>query len=232
MDGERQPWERQPWDTKQSWQAFRIYLLQEQPRSLIKALREYQRSIGREPTQRNTIPGYWKTWSAERGELTWTQRAAAYDDYLAEQERAKWEQRRLALKEQEWEIGSRLLERGQQMLMFPLSVQKKEEVADADGKQVRSVTIIMPAEWKLGDIPKVVQAGSKLARLSADEPTDIIDWREEARKAGVDPDAFKESIREIIAQMGGALHPGSAGGDESDDAVGAAVCDVPEDVLE
>lgn len=232
MDGERRLWERQPWDTKQSWQAFRIYLLQEQPRSLIKALREYQRSIGREPTRRNTIPGYWKTWSSERGELTWAQRAAAYDDYLAEQERAKWEQRRLALKEQEWEIGSRLLERGQQMLMFPLSVQKKEEVADEDGKQVHSVTIIMPAEWKLGDIPKVVQAGSKLARLSADEPTDIIDWHEEARKAGVDPDAFKESIREIIAQMGGALHPGGAGGDEPDDGDGEAVCGVSADVLE
>lgn len=232
MDGERQPWERQPWDTKQSWQAFRIYLLQEQPRSLIKALREYQRSIGREPTRRNTIPGYWKTWSSERGELTWAQRAAAYDDYLAEQEREKWEKRRLELKEQEWEIGSKLLERGQQMLMFPLSMQKKEEVADADGKQVHSVTIIMPAEWKLGDIPKVVQAGSKLARLSADEPTEIVDWREEARKAGVDPDAFKESIREIIAQMGGAVHPGGAGGGEPDDSDGEAICGVSEDVLE
>ena len=91
--GER-PWERQTWDTDASFAAFQAYL---RTRSVPEA---YRQKPGK--SQAKQAPGVWNNWAAAKnakgklipGALTWKQRAAAWDDHLARQERQGEEEER------------------------------------------------------------------------------------------------------------------------------------------
>lgn len=213
MDENPRPWERQPYDTQATWQYFQLYLEQDPPRSLLAAYRKW-RSRGGSSEARPTkqVPGGWRNVAAGKtsrgkplpGAMSFEQRAAAWDDHLADIERQKWAERRLQLKEKEWELGQKLLDKAQQMLMFPVVAQES-----ADGK-----SIILPAGWKFRDIPAVLAQASKLARLAAEMSTEniSIDWREEARKAGIDPDAiFRQLVSRFEEQLGRQDAAGSLG---------------------
>jgi hypothetical protein len=130
------------------------------------------------------------------GRLSWAQRAAAYDDWLAGEERAKWAQRRLELKEKEWNLASQLMDKAGQMLLFPVVAQEQ-----VDGK-----TVIMPAGWRFKDIPPVAQVASRLARLAADMHTENVsmDWRTEAAQEGLNPDEILRKLTDqFTAQLAG-----------------------------
>jgi hypothetical protein len=114
---ERPLWERQPWDTKSSFAAFQLWLLQdERPRSLDAA---YRLHVGRECYASGTkirASDTWRRWYQARDKdgqrlpdsKTWEERAAAYDEHLAAQERRKWEARRRQVREQDWDVGDEL----------------------------------------------------------------------------------------------------------------------------
>lgn len=206
------PWERQPYDTQASWVYFQLYQEQDPPRSVLVAYRKWRRREGvNEAAPPKKLPGSWSNLSAGKtrrgdpipGAMTWEQRALAWDDHLAALERQKWAERRLALKEKEWDISHKLLEKAEQMLMFPVVAQES-----ADGR-----AIIMPAGWRFRDVSAIADAASKLARLAADMKTAQIeiDWREEARKAGIlDPDElFRQVVRHFEERLDGADAEGS-----------------------
>ncbi len=118
-------WERQPWDSDASFACFQIWLLQdERPRSLDAAYRVY---VGRERYANGTLiraSDHARRWyQAKNGKgepipnaKTWPERAAAYDDHLAEQDRLRWEQRHRQLRERDWTAGEELRELAAQML--------------------------------------------------------------------------------------------------------------------
>jgi hypothetical protein len=211
MTDEPKPWERQPYDTQASWTYFQLYLEQDPPRSALAAYRKYRSQKGLNEAVVKHLPGSWRNMAVGKtnsgnpipNAMTWEYRALAWDDHLATLERLKWVERRLSLKEKEWDVAQKLLERAQQMLMFPVVAQES-----ADGK-----TIIMPAGWKFRDLPSVVAAASKLARLAADMSTEnvSVDWREEARKAGIDdPDAiFRITVEQFERHLAGEDAEGS-----------------------
>lgn len=201
-------WERQPYDTAKSWAMFQLYLEQDAPRSIAGCYRKWQARKGKKEARQ--VPGSFRAIAAGKtsraepipGALSFEERARAFDDYVTELERRKWVERRLKLKEQEWESGTKLLEKVQQMLMFPVMAQES-----ADGR-----TIIMPAGWNFRDVPAMLSAASKIARLAAEMHTDSIklDWREEAKKYGVDnPDAI---FRELVDKLEGELARDDAAG--------------------
>ena len=208
------PWERQPYDTPASWVYFQIYLELDPPRSINEAYRIYRARKGKKTARNQGAPGHWrelaagKDWNGQPidGALTWADRAAAWEDHLAALERQKWVKRRLELKEKEWDVGEKLLERAQEMLLFPVAATMTED----------EKTIIMPAKWTMRDIPAVAAAASKIARLAADMATEnvSIDWREEARKAGIeDPDAiYRRLVEHFQAALAGADDAGSLEG--------------------
>ena len=124
MADERPLWERHPWDTKASFDRFhRFYLAQDAPRSLNEAYRRYRAEKGPQqgrneaaPKRSLRAPGGWVRWfrgqdskgQPKPGAKTWAERAAAYDEHLAEQDRQKWEARRRQVREQDWGAGEEL----------------------------------------------------------------------------------------------------------------------------
>lgn len=191
-------WERQAWDTPMGFEFFRYYLNQEAPRSLLKAYNEFRRSkMGQNRakdsryvpgTYRNIAQGKTGRGISKIGAVDFKTRALAWEDHIASLEREKWKDRKLELQETEWKIANELLDKAKLMLAFPIV-----EQLSADG-----MTLIRPADWKLRDIMPVAQLGSQLARLAAGMETENIkiNWQDEARKAGYDPDSlFTEWVK-------------------------------------
>ncbi len=167
MTDEHNPWERQPWDTSASFQAFRVYLEQEAPRSVVEA---YRQKTGKEKAKVSQAPGGWNNWAGGKDykgdpipdALPWAKRAEAWDDHLAEQDILKWEQRRAEQREREWGTSNTLFDKAQQMLKFPVV-----ETTTKDGQ-----TIVKPAKWTFRDAAAIADLASKLARLAAEMETE------------------------------------------------------------
>lgn len=123
-------WERQRWDTDASFARFHeYYLSQEQPRSIDDAYRHYYAAarglqVGHKRVTQKRAPGQWRRWARGQngkgkpipGAKTWEERAAAYDNYLAELDRLKWQQRHRQLREQDWQAGTELRDLAAQIL--------------------------------------------------------------------------------------------------------------------
>jgi hypothetical protein len=183
---------------------FSIYLSLKIPRTIDQAYAVYKVQRGGEQVAKgHRAPGFFSAWAAgkdSKGKVThpsavsWIMRANAWDDHLAsldrQQEAIRWLERRQQLREDEWEIGTQLVERTRRMLQFPLTVIERSE----DGK----VTVVMPAAWKGSDIPRMAESASKMRRLAADLATDQVqvnDWRVDARAAGIeDPEALLQQV--------------------------------------
>jgi hypothetical protein len=95
----------------------------------------------------------------------WKERALEWDRFQDKIEQAKWARRRVATREKEWELSSELIRKAEGMLRFPLSRVRQES---EDGK---TITVIEPADWRFGDIHRVIGMASRLARLAANMET-------------------------------------------------------------
>ncbi len=168
-------WARQPWDSDASFARFHEYYLpQESPRSLNEAYRRYLADRrgpdkGQTKAREKEAPGGWRRWfRGQNGKgqpipdaKTWEQRAAAYDDYLAEIDRAKWEQRHRDLREQDWQAGAdlralagQILEQTPQFLTT-----KRRLIRGKDGAPDQLVTTV---ELDGAFMLKVIDLASKL----------------------------------------------------------------------
>lgn len=157
-------WQRRKGESSQAFAAFQVYLELGAERSVAGAYR--QKSGKHAATQ---APGQWNLWATQ---WEWVARATAYDNHLSrirqaateaavEAEARKWEERRSALREREWTMADRLLERAEKMLEHPLTRTKGE-----DGKTV------VPAGWRQVDVAAMVEMASKVARLATEMETD------------------------------------------------------------
>lgn len=206
---DRRPlWERQPWDTQASFAAFQFYLEQEPSRSMLVAYRNYQYKKGKNPANFKQAPGSWKQWASAQdadakpidGAATWAQRAQAWDDFLLAEDRKLWIKRQREQREKEWEQGTRIVQRVDEGLMFPML---RSEQMDANG---HVVTVIEPMDWTFSSLVTAAAQAMKMRRLAAGMDTEQVrlDWRREAQSAGVDPDAvMRELVAKIKAQLAG-----------------------------
>jgi hypothetical protein len=139
------PQERRPEETAKAYAAFVEYLRLGPQRSMEAAAKNLQKTLG---TLRH--------WSERHG---WVARAADYDALCVEQEMAvqevlrksravDWVKRQESLKEAEWEIAERCIEKAKDLLGRP------------------------DVRWSGGDIAKLLDVASKLARLATGMETD------------------------------------------------------------
>jgi len=214
-----QPWERQEWDTEYSWACFHDhYLAQRSPRFVEAAYDSYvQAKYSRKPKyiskrcrqwanaqdcQNVSLPGAW----------TWVQRAGAWDDHLAALDVALWEERRLKERNEEWDMSTKLKEKVQQMLLFPLARTERTTDVSPDG-MVTSVTAVYPTRWNMSHVASFANAAVQIARLALGMET-------ERKAVEVDlervlatlPDEFREAVcQELIGQVWGGGNVEGAG---------------------
>jgi hypothetical protein len=158
----------------------------------------YRKARGLQTTTKR-VAGRWQHWY----ELyQWKDRAEAYDQHLSLLEFQNAEEsikqkasaalaRREEIRQQELELAQKLISRATEMLGFPLV----EKTVEKDGKTV----ILKPADWSLSDIPRFVEVGDKLLRLSNDMET--------ARVALEVDKAIDASLEEIFNVLEKILEP-------------------------
>jgi hypothetical protein len=154
--------------------ALNDYALMGAGRSLAGLIQKY---AGRMPgsTSPTTNLIVLKRWSAADA---WQDRVARYDVLLVERERAayeaRWAHRREAEREETWQLAQALRDKARKMLEFPLAdvEQVTARRPGPGGVQHIDMTVIKPARWALRDIATMGETAAKLARLSADLPTE------------------------------------------------------------
>lgn len=199
-------WERMPEETPRAYAAFEVYVRLGPQRSLQKVSRELGKSAA-----------FLSRWSSK---YSWVERSRCYDD----EERERQCQLRLAaeaseahkraarmkdLREEEFVVGTKLIEKAKAMLAVPHVQVKKEEETEQlpDGKTlVRKITIIQPARWNFVEAARIVEVASKLIRLSLGMCVDGREFgqacREHAFKAENGADELTDAELEVIIRRG------------------------------
>lgn len=186
MTDERKPWDRQRDDEgklepNRWYSRFTAYRLAGPNRSLLGCVNREREQKGIK--RYNSVPG---AWSRAFDKWRWRERAEAWDEHRRQEDEAKWQERREELREKEWDTASKLLEKAEQMLRFPVSKAIVEE----------KNTIIEPAGWKFRDVTAIAETASKLARLASGIET----ARETASVLNIDVTQLTDEQLERIAR--------------------------------
>lgn len=132
-----------------------------------------------------------QSWRLASEKWQWQQRAEAFDEHERAQQVAEWQRRRDELREHEWKFSQELLDKARQMLVFPLA---KTVRSTQDGGQT-IVTEVYPAQWKLADTARILEAASKLARLAVGEETERIGIHNDVQ---ITADDLVQAAREVM----------------------------------
>jgi hypothetical protein len=199
MADELREWDQQPGEKTLWYDRFWKWL--HDPRRSMMAVYNGERDKARKG-KAESPPGAWK--KAAR-QWKWAGRAQAWDDYEHERLDEEWEAQRKQRREVEWSTALALIERVNQMLVFPLASTTLEQEAEEPGSKVRNVMTVNPARWNFRDAALIAETASKLARLATGQATEsvAIDWRTTAAEAGLDPDdpMFHEIVKKILDRM-------------------------------
>lgn len=145
-------------------QGLRDYALMGARRSLRELVERYNNvpSTEKPPTRYFNTIGRWSQ------NYEWVARVNRHDEI--EQERAieEWRERQKEIRSTEWDMASRLIERAERMLEFPI---RETETTMEDG--VTRLTI-KPVKWSGGTPARYLDLASKLARLAAEMETENI----------------------------------------------------------
>jgi len=128
-----------------------------------------------------------RQWSAK---FDWVERSKDWDGFLAEiqqkkaqkileEDAVKWARRRVDLREQEFTLAEKLMERANDILKMPLTQEiikgTKKVMVEVDGEEheveVDTVTIIQPVKVTFRDAATMAEIASKMLRLSAEMET-------------------------------------------------------------
>ena len=182
-------WERRDGEPNKWFDRFQTYLLLGPSRSLYAAYTAWRERSGAKSAQKRAgLPQSWRL-AAEKWQ--WQQRAEAFDGHERAQQVAEWQRRRDELREHEWKFSQELLDKARQMLVFPLA---KTVRSTQDGGQT-IVTEVYPAQWKLADTARMLEAASKLARLAVGEETERIGIHNDVQ---ITADDLVQAAREVM----------------------------------
>lgn len=178
----RSPWERLPHEGVKAFDAFKLYGEKGTGRTLRTVAAELRKSVG--------LIGRWAS------KYHWQFRVQAFDDWrqaqVIEGERKElvaqgkeWAKRFRSVREDEWALAQQLLERGKQMVKWPLTQQSVreerytlDELREAVAAQrflVKSVTELHPSRWTVDTARGIIELASKLMRLATGAPTEVTD---------------------------------------------------------
>lgn len=165
-------WERQKGETAKAYASFCFYRDAGADRTVVAA---YRTVYGRPNAK--TPAGWFNAWP---GKYKWSDRVFAYEGHMQAielNERQKtlqiksleWAEKEQESREQIFTTAQKMIDRAEAILAVPLF--KKEVVQTDDGVTHH----IYPTDkWSLRDVRGLVMDGTKLIRLMADMPTDII----------------------------------------------------------
>ncbi len=160
-----QQWDKQENETGKAYAAFSSYL-QLGDRSHAKLVEKLGKSSGYTRVLEN--------WS---GTYNWVERAEAYDAYIDTRAREKAEkdviERRAKLQEREWKASEGLIDRAMEILKLPLTQRTiTDQKRNEKGEEVAVFYTIEPVNFTGRDAARLMDAGSKLGRLSTGMTTD------------------------------------------------------------
>lgn len=175
-------WLQQEDESAQAYEAFKLYLDLGPARSFNAA---YRQSRGLQKGVKRATPGRWLRWSSR---YRWVLRARAFDlanADLADDARqaalakkaAEWERRRAAQREKDYALGAALQARARKLLN-----------ADLDARA--------------GDVARMAEVGSKLARLATGMETDSTKVNV-AGSISLDIDLSDKTDDELISYLAG-----------------------------
>lgn len=191
-------WRREDREPNLWFERFTRFRLRGPRRSLLAAYNAEREEQG--GVRRTKVPG---AWDRAAKQWQWRERAEAWDEHQRQREESAWERRRRDLRKQEWITSQALIDKADQMLKFPLAKTTKEDKS-ADGKNV-VVTTVLPMNWSMRDAANLLKAASQLGRSAVgdDDASADTDWREQARKIGVDPEQLlKRIVTELMGDNG------------------------------
>lgn len=97
----------------------------------------------------------------------------------------KWASRRIDLREDGFEVGKLLIDRGKQLLSLPIAKKRIEKTIEVNGQQIETVTYLEFREHPR-DGMNYIKEGVKLQRLSADMSTENLNLKPEDLDADLD----------------------------------------------
>lgn len=195
----RRAWDRRPDETAAAFAAFGAY----------KDLGVGRRSVrlaweARTGRSRGVLaPTRWRAWSKQH---QWPERARCWDEWLAnlyeaearrriEQDAAAHAAQLQAQRENELRTGQRLMAKATEMLSFPIS--SRTVKAEDDG---RTVVIISPLKWTLGDAARMADVACKLIRRATGQP--VSDVELEASERAASWREISDEGRRLVREMG------------------------------
>ena len=165
MTETRELWRRQIGETPKAFKAFCHYRnMPAMERSVPKAY-----AIG-SPNSPHRKDGntHWKIWA---NKYNWLERAAAYDEHLYERDRLKWEARRQAVKERDYEQGEALRKLADQLLItsHDFIQENRQFIPGENGKPDKE---IIRQAIDAPTMLKIIDLASKIQRLATGETTE------------------------------------------------------------
>lgn len=178
-------WHRQPGEPAKWFDRFSLYLQLGPGRSLWAAYQQARQRSGAESAGKRGqgMPRSWRL-AAER--YQWQLRAEAYDTSKQQEELEEWERRRAELRKQQWDTSQAMLNKAQQMMVFPL----QKTVRHDEG----AVTEIYPTRWTMGDAARLARAGQDLGTAAVGETKPD---ESGGLPGGLDADEMAAAAREV-----------------------------------
>lgn len=215
-------WERQPWDTKESFVAFKIYLMQKPPRYLLRAYklyREEKEGLSKAEVKKIiNVPDCWDRWAKGLngrnqpipGAATWEDRGHAYDDQVL------WPARMKDWANRSWQLVEAMADKSAAMLEYPITETTVKEV-DENGRPV--VYIITPNKrWNYRTAAALANQSDKQARLNLGKPTSHTAVSQGPDYSELSHEELQDAIRNKLSQLGsirdvGLISPSFGGGE-------------------
>lgn len=206
---ERKAWDRLPGESAKAFEAFTAYCRQAARARSIEAAYQSTVAASEQGKRVRSAPRRWYTWSSDH---SWVLRAAAYDEYLAEEDRLLWEERRKRLKERDWDQAEALRQIVEDALPHAERFLRQSTVTvPGDPQRGTPERQIITVQFDIAALTRVLVEASKLQRLATDEPTDNIN-----HLSGAALDAAIE--RELARRVAELAHPGETGDAQAADA--------------
>lgn len=141
-------------------QALRDYALMGPGRSIAKLLNRYGNSNASIPTKRLQTLYEWSS------NFKWQDRVARWEYLQALEDERQWAERRRKLREDEWEVGSHLLELARNMLAESPKFLKTTRRVTQDGREI--ITLALDSKFLI----QLAEMSAKLRRLASGMETD------------------------------------------------------------
>ena len=139
-----EPWERQEREGEPAYNSFVKYRDMNIERSLEGLARTYPNDVPKVGALKLLCRRH--AWVSRC--LQWDRHIQLHRDLVAAAEAAKWERRRLLACERNWDLATKLDDKIEKMLAFPLATEK----VGKDGKKY-----IMPAKWNLATVTLMIK---------------------------------------------------------------------------